>query len=374
MSDRLYVATRKGFLTFVPEKGGWRLAGSAFLGDPVSAVLHDPRDGALYAALNLGHFGVKLHRSDDTGKSWTEIAAPAFAEEKDAPPPDPSKDWPPKKTGPSVELIWTLVPGGDDQPGQLWAGTLPGGLFLSTDRGESWSLIESLWNDPTRPEWFGGGYDSPGIHSICIDPRASACMVIGVSCAGVWRSEDSGANWRLHGKGLRNAYMPPDKAFDTLPQDPHRLAQCAAAPDTIWCQHHNGIFLSRDGGTTFTEIEADAPSHFGFAVAVHPADPDTAWFIPAVKDESRYPVDHRLVVMRTKDGGQSFETFSDGLPNGPSFDLIYRHGLDIDADGARLAMGSTTGNLWVGEKEGTSWALAAPHLPPIYQVAWSAQG
>ncbi|HSR56008.1 MAG TPA: exo-alpha-sialidase, partial [Alphaproteobacteria bacterium] len=125
----IHVASHKGLFTLTPEGDDWRLGGPAFAGNPVTAVLTDPRDGAIYAALNLGHFGVKLHRSDDGGANWTEIPAPAFAEEAGRPPPDPmSGDWPPKKEGPSVEMIWTLVPGGADQPGRLWAGTIPGGL------------------------------------------------------------------------------------------------------------------------------------------------------------------------------------------------------------------------------------------------------
>ena len=49
------------------------------------------------------------------------------------------------------------------------------------------------------------------------------------------------------------------------------------------------------------------PSCFGFAVAVHPTDPDTAWFVPAVMDEHRIPVDGKVVVARTRDGVRSFE-------------------------------------------------------------------
>jgi len=46
-----------------------------------------------------------------------------------------------------------------DEPGVLWAGTLPGALFRSDARGESWQLNDALWHDPRRQEWWGGGYD-----------------------------------------------------------------------------------------------------------------------------------------------------------------------------------------------------------------------
>lgn len=362
MAAILYVASRKGLLTFTTGGRKWRLSQTAFLGDPVTAVMADPRDGMLYAALNLGHFGVKLHRSDDGGLSWQELPAPAYAVAGgDADGNDE----------PSVSMIWCLAAGGADEPGVVWAGTIPGGLFRSANRGETWSLVEALWNQPRRAEWFGGGYDDPGIHSICVDRRDRRRLAVGVSCGGVWRSDDGGDSWRLGGAGLRAEYMPPDRSDDRVVQDPHRLAQCAAAPDVIWCQHHNGIFRSDDGGDTFVEITTAQPSAFGFAVAAHPGDPDTAWFVPAVKDECRIPVDDRLVVSLTRDGGASFEVLTAGLPPPPAFDLVYRHALDVDGAGDRLAMGTTTGNLWIADTAEGSWTNISTHLPPINQVIWS---
>jgi len=143
--------------------------------------------------------------------------------------------------------------------------------------------------------------------------------------------------------------------------------RCAAAPDTLWMQHHCGIFRSTDAGATWTQVKPPGDD-FGFAVAVHPRDPATAWFVPAVKDEMRLPRDGALAVSRTRDGGKSFETFRNGLPQRDAFDLIYRHGLDVDATGTELAMGSTTGALWTSVDGGESWRLINAHLPPIYAV------
>lgn len=355
----LWVASRKGLFRFDRANGAWAPAGGpAFLAQPVTQFLRDPRDGALYAALNLGHFGCKLHRSDDGGAGWQELPCPAY-------PPSGAED------APALDMIWALAPGGADQPGLIWAGTLPGGLFRSRDRGESWELIESLWNRPERAKWFGGGYDHPGIHSILIDPRDSRRMTLGVSCGGVWISNDGGESWQQGGHGLRAEFLPPEMAHDPVSQDPHLIAACAADPDRVWCQHHNGIFVSSDGGRTFAEVSAAArPSAFGFAVAAHPADRDRAWFAPGVKDECRVPVDARLVVTRTADRGATFDVLSTGLPV-QSYDLIYRHALVCDATGARLAMGSTTGNLWTSDDGGEGWSLVSSTLPPIAQVAFA---
>src|SRR5690606_24445509 len=288
MARRLLVATRKGLFQLVRDDGDWRIAGVSFLGDPVSAVLPDRRDGRLYAALNLGHFGVKLHRSSDGGATWDELPAPAYPAMPNA-----------TAGAPSTSLIWTLESGGADEAGVLWAGTIPGGLFRSADSGDSWHLVGSLWNEPSRANWFGGGYDEPGIHSITLHPRRAREMLVAVSCGGVWGSGDSGLTWRSRASGLHAAYMPPERRDDPAIQDPHRMVRCPGAPEVLWIQHHNGVFRSTDEAATWHEVTAIRPSNFGFAVAVHPRDPDRAWFVPAVKDACRVPVDGRLAVART---------------------------------------------------------------------------
>jgi hypothetical protein len=62
-----------------------------------------------------------------------------------------------------------------------------------------------------------------------------------------------------------------------------------------------------------------------------------------MKDELRIPRDGAMCVTRTRDGGESWDILREGLPQRDAFDLVYRHGLDVDATGSRLVMGSTTG-------------------------------
>lgn len=361
MANTLRLATRKGLLSFdLTDADGPRLARVSFEAEPVTISLRDPRDGTLYAALRHGHFGVKLHRSDDDGATWTEITTPSF------PLADSEGDDP--ADAPSVDMIWCLEVADPEAPGSLWAGTLPGALFRSDDRGETWTLNQGLWTVPERSMWFGGGYDQPGIHSILVDPRDAKKILLAISCGGVWHSADAGATWQLWGEGLRAEYLPPEQAGDKATQDPHRLVRSPSRPNVVWCQHHNGIFRSDDAGRTWREIHGADPA-FGFAVAVHPEDPETVWFVPGVKDEHRLPKDRRMVVHRTRDGGQSFDVLANGLPD-PSFDLVFRHALAVDATGRRLAMGSTTGNLWLTSDGGESWQLLSAHLPTVYQVTF----
>ena len=116
----------------------------------------------------------------------------------------------------------------------------------------------------------------------------------------------------------------------------HLARHVDAAPDVLWCQHHNGIFKSTDGGGTWRELDAPDPAGFGFPVAVHPTDPERAWFVPLIADEERIP----------HDGAVS-----------------------IGADGDTLAFGSTTGGVFGTADGGDSWTRIRAHLPPIYALA-----
>lgn len=369
MDERILVSTRKGLFTLDRSSSAagptWQITRAAFLGDNVPMVLPNPADRTIHAALAHGHFGDKIHRSTDAGATWEELAVPEYPEPPAGAKPDicqmSGKEIPWK-----LNLIWSLETGGADQPGVLWCGTLPGGLFRSNDAGASWTMMRSLWNRPERKRWFGGGFDWPGIHSIIVDPRDSNRVTVGISCGGVWVTTDGGETWNCRADGMRAAYMPPEQANDPEIQDPHRLAQCRSHPDVIWTQHHNGIFRTADGCQSWQELQDVPPSSFGFAVAAHPDDPQTAWFVPGISDEKRIPVDGKVVVTRTRDGGKSFDVLRDGLPQDHAYDITLRHALDIDPSGRRLVFGTSTGSLFVSEDQGDSWQCITTHLPPVY--------
>jgi hypothetical protein len=368
MSQSILIATRKGLFTAARTGTGqhaWQISKAEFLGDPVPMVLPDARDGSLYAVLEHGHFGTKVHRCR-AGETWEEITTPAYPE-----PPEGVVDLDSVQQRPipwRLQRIWALEAGGAEQPGVLWCGTIPGGLFRSPDAGSSWELIRALWDHPSRKRWFGGGADYPGIHSLCLDPRDSRRLLAGVSCGGVWETCDGGQTWENRARGMFAVYMPPEQANDPEIQDPHRVVLCPAAPDYLWAQHHNGIFRSTDGARSWQEVANVPPSSFGFAVAVHPHHPDTAWFVPAQSDQRRIPVAGKVVVTRTRDGGKTFDVLTTGLPQENAYDLTYRHCLEVNGSGEVLAFGTTTGSVWISEDQGDTWQALSHHLPPVYCV------
>ena len=385
MSDRILVGTRKG--TFFVEKsnGRWRprLAGHAGMG--VNFATRDPNTGTLWAALGHGHWGAKLSRSTDEGKTWSDASqvkypsdaryfSPAMPTEDDsAPGPVEIKDA-------TLLKLWVLAFG---QDGRMYVGTIPGGLFISSDGGESFELNRGLWNHESRggdlssdshgdmTHWFGTpaaadtGEFAPGIHSISVDPRDPKRVLVAISTAGVLETTDGGATWRGRNKGMLNDYLPDPEA--EWGHDPHFIEHCPGDPDHVWQQNHVGVFYSSDGAATWTRVsQPEKGVHFGFPVAVDAKDGKTAWLVPGKSDMERTAIDGGIFVARTTDGGQSWTELREGLPQENAYDVVYRHALGNSGDS--LAFGSTTGNLYVSENRGDSWVAAAHNLPPIYSV------
>src|SRR3974377_1139591 len=76
MSDTILVSTRKGLFRVGRRNPGCALDRAHFLGDNDTLTMTAHRSGYHIAALDHGHFGVKMHRS--TSKGWEEIAAPVY--------------------------------------------------------------------------------------------------------------------------------------------------------------------------------------------------------------------------------------------------------------------------------------------------------
>lgn len=354
--DHLVLGTRKGTIFLDRTASGWNVTNVAHRGIPVAYAARDPRTGCLWSCLDHGHWGQKLSRSSDGGATWDDVPSPAYPEGEVIRDEVPA----------TLKYLWVFQPGGDDQEGRVYLGTEPGGLFRSDDNGDTWSLNESLWGHPSRKEaWFGGGRDTPGIHSIVVDPRDSRRIFIGISCAGIFESTDDGATWTVRNGGLESSFLPDPSA--EVGHDPHFLAQCAARPDTIWQQNHVGIYKSDDAGRSWQALSkpGDFP-HFGFAVAADAADADRAWVVPSLSDDSRVLDGDALSVCRTRDGGRTWTRLTEGLPQQHAFDITYRHALD--AAGERVAFGTTSGNAYVSEDGGDSWTSLGTNFPLVYSV------
>lgn len=349
---KLLLGTRKGLIIYNSSSNGWTFESHNFDGIGVSMIFCDEQTGKWWAGLSHGHWGEKLHVSEDEGKTWTEVNVPVFAEGTMIKDDIPAK----------LNLMWAMNRAGDN----LYIGTEPGALFRSSDEGQNWELLENLWNDPDRPsKWFGGGYDHPAIHSIEVDPRDHKHLYIGISCAGVYESKDAGDNWQAMNSGLVSNFLPNQTA--KVGHDPHLLRLCKSSPDVLWQQAHCGVWKSTDASQSWQEVsDKEKGIDFGFNICIDDSAPERAWVIPGVSDEIRTAIDGKLYVARTDDGGQTWEKFTEGLPQQNSYDIVYRHAMD--RFNGRMVFGTTTGNLFSSNDDGESWQTVSNFLPMVHVV------
>ncbi|MDF1621849.1 MAG: hypothetical protein P1V33_00060 [Pseudohongiella nitratireducens] len=387
MSAILLLGTRKGTVIVDRTQTGWRPRPIAHQGIPVCYAAKDPRDGTLWASLDHGHWGPKLSRSRDNGATWQDVLSLKYPKGarhivQYLPTPDFDPNAPagqPEYRDATVYKIWNVTFGTDSQPGRLYAGTIPGGLFVSDDGGDSWELNRPLWNHASRggdlfsgeatseTHWGGTpasidyGVFEPGIHSIVVDPRDPEHMYVSISSAGVLETRDGGKTWLGRNEGMLMDYLPNPRA--EWGHDPHFVTASSGQPDHLWQQNHCGVFYSDDGAKNWRKAsDPEAGVHFGFPIVADPKDGRTAWVVPAQADSERMAIDGGLFVARTTDGGQSWQALRKGLPQDHAYDIVLRHALD--AAGDCLCFGS----VYLSEDRGESWSCLGNNFPPVYSV------
>ena len=352
--QKLLVGTSKGLIVY-SKQSSWKIESVQFLGFPVSMVYVDERTNTWWICLAHRHWGQKLHRSTNSGKSWEQVAIPRF--------PVDAEINPNKKA--TLKKIWVMQHAGVSNPNGLWMGTEPGGLFYSQNNGDSFDLVRSLWDHPSRidvNQWFGAGRDYPFIHSIIVNPENNKHVYIAVSCAGVFETKDGGLHWVPKNKGLVAAYLPNPNV--EVGHDPHLVLQCKADLNVLWQQNHCGVFLSTDAGENWVnKSDQLGYANYGFALAIDENNPNRAWVIPATSDDKRYAKGLALVVSRTEDGGQTWQQLRKGLPQSNCFDIVFRHALV--RRGKTLAFGTNNGNLYLSEDDGDNWTTLSNQLARI---------
>jgi hypothetical protein len=351
------VGTAKGLFSLRSTDGRRRfeLAGPDLAGEEVYSTCIDGRGTSpmLMAGSVSMHWGPVIRRSTDVGRSWDEEDKAALAF--------------PADTGAALARIWQLAPGGPSEPDVVYAGVEPAALFRSEDGGRTFSLLRGLWDHPHRPHWVPGG-GGLCLHTVLVHPEEPGRLLVAVSAAGVYLSDDGGATWRASNAGIVVPFLPGSPAPE-FGQCVHKVARDPGDPERLYLQHHDGIYRSDDGGATWLPMESIGGVDFGFPVVAHPSRPGTAYLLPLQGAEYRCTPDGRCIVWRTTDAGASWSPLTAGLPQEGAHLTVLRDAFTTDGDDpAGLYFGTRSGEVYASADDGDSWQLIAAHLPSVLSV------
>ena len=192
-------------------------------------------------------------------------------------------------------------------------------------------------------------------------------MLVAISAAGVFRTDDGGKSWRAANRGLVSEGIPDPDA--EVGHCVHHIAAHATRPDTLFMQKHWDVMRSDDGGEHWREISGDLPTDFGFVIDVHAHEPDTVYVVPITSDYLHVPLDGRLRVYRSRTGGDEWEPLTRGLPQEHCYVNVLRDAMAVDSlDECGIYFGTTGGQVYASADGGDHWAPIVRDLPAVLSV------
>jgi photosystem II stability/assembly factor-like uncharacterized protein len=207
-----------------------------------------------------------------------------------------------------------------------------------------------------------------GLHTIVFNPTNPKRIVVAISAAGAFRTEDGGHTWTAINRGLQSPYLPeptPEVGYCI-----HRIAMHPSQPGVLYMQLHQGggVYRSDNGGDSWQQVNGNLPTDFGFPIDVHAHEPQTIYVVP-MDPFMRVPPEGKLRVYRSKSGGHEWEPLTSGLPQENCYVNVLRDAMAVDRlDPSGIYFGTTGGQVYCSPNGGDSWTPIVRDLPSVLSV------
>jgi photosystem II stability/assembly factor-like uncharacterized protein len=245
------------------------------------------------------------------------------------------------------------IAGVPSQPNTFYMAQVNGGVFKTTDYGQTWQPIFD--DQPTG-----------SVGAIAVSVSNPNVIYVGSGEGlhrpdlsvgdGIYKSTDAGKMW-TH-LGLRDAQQIAQVAVD--PRNPDRLF-VAAAGHPYGPNEERGIFRSLDGGKTFEKVLYRDENTGGGDVQIDPANPDIVY--ASLWESREGPWENSAWngtnggIFKSTDGGKIWNQLNKGLP-----DKIVQANLAIAPNSPRTLLATirtrVSSKLFRSDDGGESWIVA----------------
>ena len=228
-----------------------------------------------------------VYRSQDRGRSWSELAEP---------------DIPERCAGPFNPRVMRLAetPG---KPGELYAALEIAGAMRTTDGGESWQdlgddlvrlsdephLRSAIVQQDTQAEGMLDG------HAIAICAARPDTPIIAVRM-GLFSTGDGGSTW----SDMDIRRFSPTTYGRDIKASPHDPATLYSALSVAAASHDGGVYRSTDAGESWQRFDKVQVNGTIMNIGLHTSDPNQVYI------GARYDGE----VFGTRDGGENWEAMS----------------------------------------------------------------
>jgi len=373
MADRIVVSagTKRGLflLESAKSRASWKISGPHLKGWQIYHAVVDTRaTPRLHAAAVSNTFAATTASGDLAGLKFEAAKKPPI------PPkllPNQAK-FIKKWNLPSEPRIWHVEPGRASEKGVLYAGTAPAALFRSEDDGKTWAEIKGLSKHPSRKNWTPGA-GGLCLHSIQLDPKDPNRMYVGISAAGVFRTDDGGKSWKPVNRGITGFEANKILKEGAIGTCVHKVLLHPGKPGRLYQQNHIGVYRSDNHADSWERIDKGLPYEFGFGLALNLADPESCYVAPLEPEGGMYRATtgkFRVYRLQGANGAPSWEELANGLPSEDAYLSVLREGMAHDSlQPGGVYVGTGTGQIFHSPDAGASWREIAQHLPPILSVS-----
>jgi photosystem II stability/assembly factor-like uncharacterized protein len=319
------VGTVDGVPVLQRDGGQWSLKHHGLRGCFISAVTESAQ-GTLFAASH----GVGVARSRDGGQTWEWV-----------------------NNGIGHYDLWSARAGLLMGQPVVCVGSLPAHLYISEDDGDNWRELKSLRQVPSVSKWCFP--PAPHIGHVKDIVLNGDLLMVGIEIGALLISSDLGANFR-------------ELAVDPNPVecDIHRILVHPQRPNRIIVANGIvGVMASDDGGKTWVKVKLPRGAEYPDAMALHPDDPDLLFLCGADGWPPHWYSRGRArgKILRSRDGGRTWERLLGGLPNGQRA-LFSAITVSTSEEGSALYAADTDGQIFESLDLGDSWTVIAD-VPPV---------